>query len=402
MKYIDRIPELISKLEILNYNINLRKSDRETFNIFKALHHEKDEVRLHSRFISVLLSPNSNHKKNNLFLKLFIDEVNMEGFELDNNIEVYPNEFLKSEYKNIDILIINRLNKKAIIIENKIYAGDSNNKYGGQLERYHKLLIEEEDIPEQNISVIYLSVDGRNPSDESFGSDEKLKKKTILLDYEHNIKSWLNKCIQNCINEPFLRESINQYTNLINNMTNNIDISDRLEIKDLISKSENDLRAAKLLFDNFKHIKWHTAMEFWCKLKTELKSHKYTIIQEPSEDNITNTTHYVYYKNSYEKLNDYGLKFSKSGYSYFIWNSIKGIYWGMLLNDNLQKEEVNDKYFKNSIDNNYLWKYFDLDEGKYVNFTNFHDFATFSLVKKENRDNLIGELIKEVNYITLK
>ena len=51
--------------EIVDYNdyIDKKIEAESKFNIFTALHNERDEKRLHSRFIAYLLNPNSKHKK---------------------------------------------------------------------------------------------------------------------------------------------------------------------------------------------------------------------------------------------------------------------------------------------------------------------------------------------------
>lgn len=389
------IPNLLDKLISLNYKISLREKNEESFNIFRALHKENDEVRLHSRFISVLLSPNSNHKKKTLFLEKFLETINIKDFNLD-HVEVLPNENSKSEYQNIDIFIVNRISGEAIIIENKIHAGDSNNEESGQLERYYNM-IKEEKIEEKNINVFYLSIDGREPSDDSFGQNKNLKAKTIIIDYEYTIKAWLKKCLAYCIHEPFLRESITQYIKLIDDMTHNIDITDRLEIIDLISQSEGDLKAAKLLFDNYKHIKWHTVRNFWNELEEKLKESNYKISDNPTDENITATTHFAYYKHGYSNANDYGIYFRKDDKKFFIWNSTEGIYWG-IYKDDLDQYNLDSHTFQNfELVNGYYKKYFMIDNSFRIDLTDFFISDTFRLVMKEERQRVIQKIVGEVN-----
>jgi len=395
MKNKKIIPNLLDKLISLNYKISLKEKNEESFNIFKALHKENDEVRLHSRFISVLLSPNSSHNKKTLFLEKFLNLNDIKEFELD-QVEVIPNEIIKSEYKNIDILIINRISSQAIIIENKIYAHDSNNEDTGQLERYYEL-VKDEQIKEENIYVYYLSIDGREPSDESYGKNIELKNKTRIIDYEHNIKAWLNSCLQNCINEPFLRESITQYINLIDDMTHNTDVTDRLEIIDLISQSESDLKATKLLFDNYKHIKWHTVRNFWNELEGKLKEFNYEITNKPSDQNITSTTHFAFYKHGYSNANDYGIYFRKDDKKFFIWNSTEGLYWGIYKID-FDKYNLELKYFQDfELFNGYFRKYFLTDNSSRIDLTDFYNLETFKLIMQKERQSVVQRILNEVN-----
>ncbi|MCC8153654.1 MAG: PD-(D/E)XK nuclease family protein [Tannerellaceae bacterium] len=154
---------LLGKLSVIKHKYEVLKEAEEQFNIFTALYKQRDEVRLHSRFLSVLLSPTGSHKKKDLFLKKFLAKTGVNNLNPEHCV-VYPDEWTKKEYKNMDILIIDYTNRSAILTENKIDAHDSNHEDRGQLEGYVNLLIKEENIPLENIRVFYLSPDGREPS----------------------------------------------------------------------------------------------------------------------------------------------------------------------------------------------------------------------------------------------
>ncbi len=406
MKYQEEIiKNFLSKLSVLDYKFRLLEKDKEQFNIFSALHKENDEVRLHSRFISVLLSPISRHRKKDIFLKLFLKILSVDNFNLD-DVAVYPTEYNKSEYNEIDILIINRISKQAIIIENKIGAGDSNHDDRGQLEGYYELINRLDNIPKENIKVYYLTLDGHLPSPESLGkyeTIENLNGKTI--DYEHEIQNWLELCLQECISQPFLRESIIQYINLIKKMTNdNTNIQERIEIRNLIASTNENMSSAKLLIENFKHVKWHTVFDFWNELVAELERHGAIIITKPTSEDITNTTHYETYKKSYETSNDYGIRFSIGDLNLYIWNAGSDwIYWGMekkLLTPN-QLEQINhfsqhnQGVFKDN--GNEFWKFFELSDIDNIIFSDFSYNGTFNLINEDYRSNLIrNALVPEI------
>ncbi|MFV0538330.1 MAG: PD-(D/E)XK nuclease family protein [Dysgonomonas sp.] len=408
MKFLkEREQIFLSKLSVIDYKYKTLDKSKEQFNIFTALHKENDEVRLYSRFISVLLSPESRHKRNDLFLKLFLQVLSIDDFDIS-QCKVYPTEYDKSEYNEIDILIINRISKQAIIVENKIGAGDSNHEDRGQLEGYYDLIYNKDNIPKENIRVYYLTPDRRNPSDESLGKYKTLENiNGATIDYEHEIQNWLNRCLQECINNPYLRESILQFVDLIKHMTNNdSNIEERLEIRDLIANSADNMESAKLLVENFKHIKWHTAWDFWNELADSLRRENFEINQQPTEENITNTTHYETYKKSYSASNDYGLYFtSTKGLRIYIWNGVDDywIYWGMnkidILNDLTSLVngyiKANPNYFKSS-ETSY-WRYFDLKHEENIFFPDFSYQGTFNLIDKKYRTKIIEErLIPEI------
>ena len=403
----DSINNFLSKISVLDYKFRLLEEDKEQFNIFTALHKERDEVRLHSRFISVLLSNESRHNKKDTFLKLFLQTLSIEKFEVE-NAKIYPTEFQKSEFNEIDILIINRLSKQAIIVENKIGAGDSNHEDRGQLEGYFELIHNLENIPKENINVFYLTLDGHLPTSESLGKYESLENMNgRTIDYEHEIQSWLNLCLYECINQPFLRESIIQYLNLIKQMTNdNTNIQERLEIRNLISASSENMASTKLLIENFKHVKWHTVMDFWNELCLELEKKGFKIHSKPNQDDITSTTHYEVYKKSYDSSNDYGIRLStKSGIQLFIWNGTgeNWIYWGFekkfLTTEQLNQidsfVQKNPRYFE--ISETEYWKYFNLNDNENIFFPDFSNKGTFDLINERHRKMIIEtKLVPEI------
>ena len=152
---MENLKYLLKEINILNQRIKDRDEHTDTFNLFDLMCNRYDEVYLHSRFLSILLDPAGSHKMKDLFVRLLFDKLNI-PFEYNlSSLEVYPNESDQHEYKEIDILLIDRQRKSAVIIENKIGARDSNHAEEGQLERYYRVITQDEGIPEESISVIY-------------------------------------------------------------------------------------------------------------------------------------------------------------------------------------------------------------------------------------------------------
>lgn len=195
-----------------------KKRNKDRFNIITALHKERDEENLHSRFISYLLSKDSGHGMKDTYFRIFLRNVlklSEKDFSLSSYI-VYPNELKKSEYKEIDILIVNKLRDQAIIIENKIDAKDSNNDakmdgYKGQLERYYNTIRKGIDkdgnsVTEHqcnNVYVYYLSND-KTPTDFSIGmlkNEPNSWQEKNIISYSIHIREWLAKCIENTPDE---------------------------------------------------------------------------------------------------------------------------------------------------------------------------------------------------------
>lgn len=212
---IEKLESMLKQIKVLNDKLEIKKlRGNNDYNLFLSLLDINDEVRLHSRFIHSLLDPNSSHYQKELFLELFIKACGLEDFGLDlQNAKVYK------EYENIDIYITD--GAKHIILENKINAGDQE----AQIKRYIKT-VQKENSGEAEICVLFLSPQGREPSDYSLSGlkiegdkilerngDEVAKFKAISYDKE--IMAWLGLCLDEAGNLANLAAVILQYKNVI-------------------------------------------------------------------------------------------------------------------------------------------------------------------------------------------
>lgn len=236
------------------------------YNLLTTVLSADDEVRLHSRMLHSLLDPNGLHYQGSLFLELFFDIL---GFK-DKKFEIEKAR-VELEYKHIDLHITD--GKKHIIIENKIHASDQES----QIKRYIEKIIKPEDedtisvLPE-NITVIYLSIDRKKPSDYSLGkidnskeyfelsndgselqykgSNDILKDSVIKfksLHYQKDIIDWLKKCQYEVQNITNLNEAIRQYKEVVEIISNKYE-SKCTQMKDFLGKinSENLEIASKI------------------------------------------------------------------------------------------------------------------------------------------------------------
>jgi len=260
----------------------LEKQQEIKFNIFSALHKKTDEVRLHSRFISYLLSADSNHGMGDTYLKLFTNNI----LDIDFDSTEYT---VKTEDKNIDIVIYNH--RKEIIIENKIYAGDQPQ----QLVKYYDLRTAE-NIEKEIVRIVYLTLGRHKPSENSRGNIpcEKL----VCIDYTQEINKWLTDCIK--ITEgrnQLLANTIFQYKELITELTS--DVNQAKESQNIISENIEEaweLEKKTRFFTQrcnkvFNHVKWHTVADFINELENALVEKEAITIEKPSAKTITSITH---------------------------------------------------------------------------------------------------------------
>lgn len=181
--------------------------------------------------ISELLDKNGTHDKGYKFCEAFLKELEI-SFDLEN----YS---VQREHKNMAFLLCN--NRKAIIIENKIWAQDQ----PSQLERYHnQILILNEGY--RDINIVYLILDGKEPDEASLG--ELQKDKIMLVSYKDDIYNWMERCIEIFSRIPSLRETLIQYQKIINQLTGKIMSAEQVqEVFDLLSENGNIINAQLII-----------------------------------------------------------------------------------------------------------------------------------------------------------
>lgn len=194
----------------------------ENFNVFNVLGLWSEEVRLHSAMLAELLNPEGSHGCSDAFLVAFVKDI----LKMDNNLQDLSKAIITTEYNiggisedgmsggRIDILIEmpNESNLSSLIIENKIYAGDQAN----QLRRYYNWGLGHFHSPDR-FKILYLTLDGSNPSSDSIGKGEEFDYGTIS--YDNDIKIWLKKCASIAYDKPKVRETIIQYNHLLHQIT---------------------------------------------------------------------------------------------------------------------------------------------------------------------------------------
>jgi hypothetical protein len=162
--------KLLLDRDFLNLELTLSKP-----NIFTALKIANREIR-HSNFLAWLLDPKQTHGLKTLFLKLvladiFHDERIKELSTSDVANLPLEKAIIKREWGNIDILI--HINDVVIVIENKIWSGES----GTQLNTYKKLI--EDNFKNKKCAYVFLS---------PFGIDASMKDVYINYSYERIVK----------------------------------------------------------------------------------------------------------------------------------------------------------------------------------------------------------------------
>lgn len=221
----------------------------ENFNVFNVIGLWSEEVRLHSAMLAELLNPEGSHGCGDAFLAAFLREV----LYNDENIHDLSKAIITTEYNigcisedgmsggRIDILIEmpNESRLPTLIIENKIYAGDQAN----QLRRYYNWGLGHFYSPDK-FKILYLTLDGSNPSSDSIGKGKDFNYETIS--YANNIRMWLKKCASIAYDKPKVRETIIQYNHLLDQITTS-NMEDKNLLVEEIASNNDYLKNAVLL-----------------------------------------------------------------------------------------------------------------------------------------------------------
>lgn len=249
----NNITNLLNNVSLISKKYeDLAEYTGENYNIFSVLGIYQDELS-HSAVIGDLLNNKGSHGQKDTFLNLFLKEINsfeedseqfkvLENFQSERSsvyIEKYIGkvDYLNGEGGRIDILINDGPNN--IIIENKVWAGDQEK----QLVRYNN--------QDKTAPIIYLTLDGKEPSPDS-KENLILGKDYICLSYKLEIVRWLENCIKEMANKPFIRESLNQYLVLVKQITHqSYNKKMENEIIDLILLNKQNILSSKLIFENY-------------------------------------------------------------------------------------------------------------------------------------------------------
>jgi hypothetical protein len=218
---LEQIDTILTDIAQLRGSANHKKANTaEQFNLFGILRITSDEVRLHSRLLAELLDPHGSHGQGTLFFDKFLTATGCNGLFSDTTtVKVFVEYHIgrKTEVSGgrIDLLLVDDSNR-AVIIENKIFAGDQEN----QLLRYHnygqQLKGEEGDY-----RLLYLTLDGREASDTAKGQSLTEEHYTAVS-YAYHIRNWLEDCRHSLSELPKVKVALDHYIQLIDHLTGTI------------------------------------------------------------------------------------------------------------------------------------------------------------------------------------
>lgn len=237
--------------DLLNFSKEFRKKKEEEekklpyhVNIIDELHINENG---HSRVLTKLLQY-KNEKNEYEILQSLLDYIKQKNKNFE-NIKI-TNPKITQEKERIDLWV--RDENYAIIFENKVYNAEDQD---AQICRYI-----EKTRPYVNndtqIFVIYLSRDGKEPDQQSWGGyKEKFKSRYINLSFRYDILPWLKSIVIPNVRQKdvFLSSALLQYVDYLegNKMfrTGSIYNNMNMELNNLIEEHYNTKDIDKLLID---------------------------------------------------------------------------------------------------------------------------------------------------------
>jgi hypothetical protein len=283
---VDKLVEISKKIDKLEHERSVHlKATHGRFNLFTTLLKSHDEVRLHGRYLTHLLNPNAKHDCGHLFLNLFLKKVGLEDLQDQKcsvKAEKYAGKILGLQ-SYIDIYI--EFEDAAIVIENKILAGDQEK----QLERYS--IFAKERRRKSNVHVFYLTLDGHEPSEYSVGDLDKEKVNVRYISYGAEILNWLEQCLEKSYASVNINQSLLQYRSVINGLLGNtLEKKDMNEIKNEIKKFPSVIKNAHEIIRAFGEIQDDCVNTFFRELTSALVSANGDFSIEKVQGNIEKPT----------------------------------------------------------------------------------------------------------------
>jgi len=283
MDDLSDVKNFLAKVEAITIkHVGVANKEQYGFNIFSILRKSHEEVGLHSSFLKSLFDPQGGHGQGPWFLNRFLEKLDIEGFESSSDLGVYT-EYTKlrvsegkSERDSIDVYI--KSDNRAVVIENKIYAGDQDE----QIKRYIDIADKE---GATRIDVIYLTLDGHPPNKTSLGnfkihnpgeetnSNERQHEyiRVHLASYQEDVDEWLTQCTEHMVQFPTTRETLVLYQRLVRELTGkSLDQEEIMEIAEYLETKDNLSLMTKVL-QGYRVAKTNVQLAFWKALDGALK-----------------------------------------------------------------------------------------------------------------------------------
>lgn len=208
LNLIEEVKQIIERNES-----EINKNGRG-FNLISILGMEHNERYTHSNIIAELLKKDGSHGFGNRFFELFLKEVEIKNFDIE-DYQVITEEYFNgvkcsdgTEMRTfLDIVIKERKTGRVILIENKIWAEDQFE----QIDRYYEC------YKDNIIKLLYLNV---NVWDKCPSDNKEVVKVFQNISYINNISNWIKECLKISSEKPYVNQQIEAYHQTILKISN--------------------------------------------------------------------------------------------------------------------------------------------------------------------------------------
>lgn len=196
MTELDELFERVSSLKN-------KYKDKEVFNLLHSVGFRSQEI-MHSKFLATMLDPKGLHGMRNQNLNLFFDRIGIARFKTEQaKVEIER----PAGNRWIDVKI--SIGDDVVIIENKVWAKDQDR----QLADYYSAC----KTGTNRVEVIYLTIDGKNPTKNSLGEILPLNQ-VKCISYEKHVIPWIDECAISAAGR--VKVSLEMYSELLSDLIN--------------------------------------------------------------------------------------------------------------------------------------------------------------------------------------
>lgn len=247
------------------YERSKQQDQDDSFNVFYLISDLYYRENFHSDIIAFLLDTREKHGYRNKYLSVFISLLNTLGCVIDQ--ENYKDAVAVREENRIDILVMSKSSKRAIIIENKINdAGDMPR----QLPRYYDYVTDE--LRYQVEVIVYLPLKpGKTPDQTGWTENDRrhvLPLLKIIPAFDKSEKNlvddWLHP-LESITSNIDVLSTLRQYSRLIKQLNlNNMDAVILEKFYDQIKEGDN-LKMAQSIRNMLNELPFYLARRIFAK-----------------------------------------------------------------------------------------------------------------------------------------
>lgn len=263
-RIIQIMKELIKEAEdILDEFRNKRDKAGLDYNIFTLMDIERDELATHEYMIFTILNYRTNSALSEELTKQFLISMGLPKRFLNRKWIVEKEHFTENKGR-IDLFFkTSEHGKMCVVVELKVDAEDQKR----QLKRYEDYVLEN---LYEDYRIIYLTLDGKEPSEQSC-KGMKNPKKLLYRSFGEHLLEWLEKCIEICRVYDMDVSFVQQYKILIKKLVEEESMGQ--DIVGLV-KTSKELKACLGLADALPVIKGQVLYDFMDEIYKELKKGK--------------------------------------------------------------------------------------------------------------------------------